>query len=143
MPDFDYQQHYADLARDTTWTIELPETWGGFFDESGVLPSFPGDIRRSQRRVARTYGLARIDGPLPAIPRSAELFGIYTKDFSKNAIGLISPMELYPVERLQLILPTCWLSLKVIRCRRHNSGCYEIGAKLLHHHEPDEVAFTE
>jgi hypothetical protein len=143
MLDFDYQQHYAELIRDINWSITLPQAWCRFFEESGILPSLPNDLRRSQRRAIRTFGLLRIDAALPAIPRSADLFGIYTKDFSKNAVGLISPIELYPVERLRLILPTCWLSLEVIRCKRHNSGCYEIGAKLMHHHEPDETAFAD
>jgi hypothetical protein len=143
MLDFDYPQHYAGLISEINWSITLPQTWCRFFEESGVLPSLPNDMRRSQRRAVRTFGLLRIDGTIPAITRSSALFGIYTKDFSKNAVGLISPIQLYPGERLRLILPTCWLSLEVIRCRRHNSTCYEVGAQLLHHHDPDESAFAD
>ncbi|HBJ35128.1 MAG TPA: hypothetical protein DDZ51_10315 [Planctomycetaceae bacterium] len=121
----------------------MPETWSRYFEESGVLPSLPNDLRASQRRAVRTYGLLRIDGALPAIPRNADFMGVYTKDFSKNAVGFISPIQLYPTERLRLILPTFWLSLFVIRCRRHNSRCYEVGAKLLQHNAPDETAFSD
>jgi hypothetical protein len=142
MLDFDYPQHYAAVVQQTPWTITLPETWIDYFHETGVMPNRVGEQRSALRRIVRTVGLLRIDEPLPAIPRTGGFIGVYTRDFSKNAVGLLSPIQLYPGETVRLVLPTFWLKLQVARCLRHNEKCYEVGAELNSRHDPDRLAFA-
>ncbi|MCC9655335.1 hypothetical protein [Rhodopirellula halodulae] len=141
MLDFDYPQHYAQVVRATHWDIDLPEEWSDFFHESGVAPVAYSDQRQSQRRIVRTCGLLYFDRALPCMPRSCRPLGIFTRDFSKNACGIITPIELYPEEDVRLILPTFWLQLRVVRAFRHQAKCYEIGMRLLHRNNPSQDAF--
>lgn len=142
MLDIDYPQNFARLMQQTDWAITLPEDWDSFFAESGVVNQPFGEQRHSQRRIVRARGLMTIDEPLPAIARQPEMIGIYTRDFSKDSCGLITPIELYPEEKMRLILPTFWLTVRVVRCRRHNAHCYEVGAELLRRHDADRRAFV-
>ena len=68
--------------------------------------------------------------------------GIYTRDFSRQGTGFLSPCEIYPEEQVRIVLPTFWVQLRVARARRINGKCYEIGAVLSRQHEPDSDAFV-
>jgi len=141
MLDFDYPQYYAEVVRSTTWSIELPEYWSEFFEQTGIVAGKSVERREKQRRIVRTCGLLYIDAPLPAIPREPGPIGVYTRDFSNDACGIVSPIELYPDEEVRLVLPTFWLQLRVVRTHRKTSTCYEVGLELLRRHDPSRSAF--
>ncbi|MCM2372696.1 PilZ domain-containing protein [Aporhodopirellula aestuarii] len=141
MLDFDYPVHYAGLIQQVSWDIELPEQWNEFFTETGVVAVVDPDRRDKQRRIVRMRGLMSIDRPLPSIKREKRFFGVYTKDFSKDACGVVTPFQLYPKERVRLVLPTFWLELRVVRCHRETSTCFDTGFALVRRHDPDRSAF--
>ncbi|WP_236696355.1 PilZ domain-containing protein [Rhodopirellula islandica] len=142
MLDFDYPKHYAEVVRATDWEIDLPEAWSDFFHESGVAAVNYCDQRQAQRRIVRTCGVMYFEKALPSLPRAFHPIGVFTRDFSKNACGIVTPFELFPQEEVRLILPTFWLQLRVVRARRHQSKCYEIGMRLLHRNSPSREAFV-
>ncbi len=141
MLDFDYPNHYAGLIRAVDWEIELPAQWSEFFSETGIVSDLTPERRGKQRRIVRMRGLMSIDRPLPAIERRKRFFGVYTKDFSKDACGVVTPFQLYPEELVRLVLPTFWLDLRVVRCHRETKACFDTGFELLHRHDPDRSAF--
>ena len=142
MLDLDYSIHYADLVGTTDWKIELPEDQKDFFLQSGIVSTVNPEHRASQRRIVRVRGLMILETRLPSIPRERQWLGVYTKDFSKDSCGLVSPMQWFPEEIVRLILPTFWLLLKVERCRRWNHHCYDVGLALLQRHDPNPNAFV-
>ena len=142
MLDFNYPQHYAEVVRATEWKIDLPEAWEDYFHESGVALVNYCDQRQAQRRIVRTCGLLYFEKALPSFPRAFHPVGIFTRDFSKNACGILSPVELFPEEEVRLILPTFWLQLRVVRAYRHQANCFEIGLRLLHRNSPCRDAFV-
>ncbi|MEO9594397.1 PilZ domain-containing protein [Rhodopirellula bahusiensis] len=142
MLDFDYPECYAEVVRATNWEIDLPEDWEDFFLETGVAPMNYRDQRQTQRRIVRTCGLLYFEKSLPSLSRDLNPLGIYTRDFSKSACRIISPIELFPEEEVRLILPTFWLQLRVVRVSRHRSNCFEIGMRLLNRNSPSRDAFV-
>ena len=137
-----YSTEFHELIRCTNWEIELPIEWTGYFDDRGEIASYANDERSNQRLKVRTHGVLAFDRTLPFCPRSKVPVGIYTRDFSKNGVGFLSPLQIYPAEQVRILLPTFWVELEVMRARRITSKCYELGAKLIRRHDPSRDAFT-
>ena len=77
----------------------------------------------------------------PTLDISDSAVGIYTRDFSCAGIGLVSPIQLFPEERVRLVLPTFWLQMRIIRARRLNPLCYDIGGTLIRRYGATPNAF--
>ena len=76
--------------------------------------------------------------PLPSVfhaqkavlQRDEMKLGCYTMDVSRQGIGLLSPVQLLPLDRVQLHLPNgSELPLEIARCRRVDRGCFDCGAR--------------
>ncbi len=142
MLDFDYSTRLGELIKATPWDIELPHDWKDYFEERGEVPSYAGDDRNNQRLRVRTHGILFFEKSLPFCCRSTDPIGVYTRDFSRNGIGILSSIQLFPEEMVRVILPTFWIQLRVVRVRRVTSACYEIGCTLLHRNDPSNGAFV-
>lgn len=141
MLDVDYQTRLGQLIQATDWKIELPAEWHDFFEERGPISSHSLDKRRHQRMRVRAAGLLWFDEPLPAFPRPAGPIGIYTRDLSRQGLGIVAPLQLYPEEKIRVLLPTFWVELRAVRSRRITATCYVVEAQLIAHHEPSASAF--
>ena len=138
-------EHYANLLAKLSdralWSINLPETHRQFFAEAGPSSSLQSDKRSASRIRVRTRGIMLYEKQLPAIRRPRRCIGIYTGDFSHNGIGFLSPHQLFPGEIVRLLLPTFWMQINIARSRRLGHQCFEVGASLIHRHDPVEHAF--
>ncbi len=141
MLGIDYTDQFNELVESVPWTIDLPDTWENFFSERGECQAYAGDGRKHRRMKARSYGIMWIQEPFHAIKRPTAAIGMYTKDFSQRGCGMISPIEIYPGEVLRIVLPTFWLTLRVMRCCRVQSQCFEVGGVLIRQSAPSEDAF--
>jgi hypothetical protein len=139
--EINYSAVLDELIRSIHWSVELPVEWSDYFQQRGEVASFGADERHHQRLKVRTYGVLWFEQSLPFRPRSAEPVGIYTRDFSRQGAGLLAPMEVYPEERVRIVLPTFWMQLHVVRARRITSRCYELGSRLIRRHDPSPAAF--
>lgn len=115
--------------------------WADYFEQRGEQAAFADDERNNQRLKVRTYGVMWFDQTLPFRPRTTDPVGIYTRDFSRKGAGFLSPIQLYPEERIRIVLPTFWVQLKVARTRRITHRCYEVGTVLQKRHDPSSLAF--
>jgi len=131
----------ARLIARTEWSIELPEQWSGFFKESGLSASTVGDARRGGRVRVRTHGVAVPEKTVPAIPRPFKALGIFTSDFSRHGFGFMADRQFFPTEVVRIILPTFWMRVNVVRCRRLGTLCFENGAELVQRLDPSDRAF--
>ncbi len=136
-----YSEQFRELVDSLEWEIELPIEWRDYFDVRGQIPSFVDDERNNQRLRVRTHGVLWFDQSLPFLSRTIRPVGIYTRDFSRQGVGFLSPFEIYPEERVRLVLPTFWVQLLVVRTRRITSKCYEVGTSLIRRHDPTSDAF--
>ncbi len=141
MLDTDYQRRLGTLISSIHHRIVLPESLGGFFEESGPVASYGSDRRSAVRTKVRTRGLLMPIRAIPINPRVGEPTGIYTKDFSKTGFGFVADSQFYPGEHVRIILATFWMQICVRRCRRHGESCFEVGGTLVHQREPSMDAF--
>ncbi|MEM9368855.1 MAG: hypothetical protein AAGD07_22920 [Planctomycetota bacterium] len=142
MLDFDYSKHYAEVVQQTKFSIDMPEEWSEFFTASGVVHSNYDEKRCAQRKRVRTTGLAIFENTLPFLMRvRKDPVGIYTKDFSKLGCGFLSPIEMYPEERVRLLFPAFWLTVKISRTQKRVDGCFLVGAELICRRSPSRDAF--
>ena len=96
----------------------LPESLQGHLQKHGDVVT-----ANCQRRYARTP-LNRIAIALVGDQRHA----CFAKDLSRMGIGFYSPVNLLPKQVLQLWLPSGkTVPLRVTRCWRMATACYEIG----------------
>jgi hypothetical protein len=138
-----YPRKLLEVIDSLDWSINLPESMHDFFAISGDTPIVPEDCRTQQRLRARTRGVGYSEYSLPTITRSFKALPIYTKDFSRGGCGLIATEQFFPTERLRLLTPMYWIQIEVVRCRRLNAQCYEIGATLKAKHSPSMHAFLD
>lgn len=141
MLDSHYTDRFSQLVKQVDWTIQLPDPWDDFFTEHGEGNQFVGDVRQHRRLKARSYGVAWIGQAWAAVERPAGPLGIYTRDFSQRGCGLLAPVEIYPEEVIRVVLPTFWMTLQVVRCRRVNGNCYDVGSALVRQYVPSDEAF--
>lgn len=112
--------------------VELPPVWQNYFGESGAMPTFEGDGRRFPRFYARSKAALELSQSLPARPRNYAWHGIYTKNISRQGLGFLHSEQLYPCERLRLVLADgVPREIEVVHCRRIQRRCYEIGARFV------------
>ena len=96
----------------------LPSEAAEFFTKSGPKREF--DVRNYERHYLRCRGVVRDKGQNHAV---------YLKDCSRSGMGFISPIQLFPRDRVEL-----WTEmnrsyeLEVTRCRRIKPNCYECGS---------------
>jgi hypothetical protein len=106
-------------------TLVLPEPEAKYFFEfKGPMPSGHFDNRRSYHRFyLRDKAI---------LTRNRTTLGVYTTDFSRQGIGFLSPRQLLPRERVQLILTSgVEYFLQVARCRRRSENLFECGGRFV------------
>lgn len=138
----DYRTKLEQLIHSIDWKIEIPAEWTDYFEDTGRPAAFADDQRHNQRLKIRTCGILWFEKAIPIRSRKKTPMGIYTRDFSRQGTGFLSPCEIYPEEQVRIVLPTFWVQLRVARARRINAKCYEIGAVLSRQHEPGSDAFV-
>jgi len=107
--------------------IELPEQFAELQHRRGVLPSTTEDMRSAARMYCPGKILVESFASLPAIPRNHQYVVGYSVDISANGIRFLHDTELYPGEVVTLWTFAQRLPCTVVRCRRMNGTCYEIG----------------
>ena len=96
-----------------------------FFSKSGPLPVYHENKRTFHRHYLRRKAILKY--------RNA-MYGIFTKDISRQGIGLLSPVQLLPMEQVSLLLSRdSSLQLEIARCRRIEKDCFDIGARFVTH----------
>ena len=80
----------------------------------------------SQRTYHRFYMRSKA-----VLTRGEERLGSFTKDVSRQGVGFLCPVQLMPLERVRLRLPSAELNLEVARCRRIADDCFECGARFV------------
>jgi hypothetical protein len=114
--------------------IECPEfieSMDDFWDKAGPLPTGPSDIRRFPRFYFRSCAEALIYSLDSSQKEPAHHF-LATNNLSRGGVSLLHKNQLYPGQRLDVILngepprPT-----EVVWCRRLAPARYVIGCRFM------------
>ncbi len=98
---------------------ELPTSPEKFFAHSGPMPVKKGCLRAFERHYLRCKAI---------LQRECEKYAIYLEDCSRTGMGFVSPVQLFPCERVQL-----WMDdqrsyqLEITRCQKIGPSCYKCG----------------
>ena len=131
----------ADAITKLQCEIELPESWSDFFEISGMAGSSAFDKRRAARWKNRVLAGLLYRTTFPVLPRSEGWHPVYIKDLSRNGAAFIHFEQLYPLERLRILViddrssrllqNDCLRTAEVVRCRRVQDKCFEVGARFI------------
>jgi hypothetical protein len=108
--------------------VVLPAEWGDFFQRRGPLAPREDETRRFVRQHFPTRALMELATSLVAIPREYAKYVVLMKDISRQGACFLHIAQLFPGERVELTLSTGRIPYTVMRCRRYNDCCYEVGA---------------
>ena len=118
MLDISHAATIADVWNGLEIRADLPGGPEDFYGKSGTKPSH--DMREFDRHYLRCEGIVR---------RELETFGVFMRDCSRAGMGLISPVQFFPRERIQLWMkPERSYTLEIVRCRKIKENCYECGS---------------
>jgi PilZ domain len=111
-----------ELWKDAVSVAVLPASMRPqFFAKTGHLPVYHENQRAFHRHYLRRKAILKW---------REKMFGVFTKDISRQGIGLLSPVQLLPLEYVTLLLSSeSSLQLKIARCRRIEKDCFDIGAR--------------
>ncbi|MFA8017111.1 PilZ domain-containing protein [Bremerella cremea] len=127
--------------------IQLPVQFADLEHRRGVLPSQSNDMRRAARVYCPGKLLIESFASLPSVPRNHQYVVGYSVDISSTGIRFLHDTELYPGEQVTLWTSAQRLTCTVIRCRRLNKSCYEVGASFVDedpaYDSPQDVASPE
>ena len=140
----DYSTRFRELNASIEWRIALPKSMSDFFEQRGYVAPFEGDERRYPRAHMPTRGVMLFSESLPFLQRDMEsAIGVFTANISRGGMGFVSPIQLFPEERVRILLPTCWFDLRIAHCRRIAENAYRIGCHLLSKNDPSLDALTQ
>ncbi|MEX2186761.1 MAG: PilZ domain-containing protein [Pirellulales bacterium] len=125
--DFDQRRQ---LIERIPCRVQLPLDWEEQFEGEGYVASYAGEFRANFRYRASRRAVVQIGGELPAFPRDGGMFGAFVQDFSRRGMGLLYHEQLFPEERVRVLLPSVSVDGTVVRCRRRGPDCYELGLVL-------------
>ncbi len=107
--------------------VELP---ADFFDRTGAIGTHWDERRQFPRFYYRTAAALEIEPTLAVLQRTPRRERVYIKDVSRNSLALLHGEQLYPGEKLRLVLcDGARRQSTVTRCRRVQPNCYEIAAR--------------
>ena len=124
------------------WNVNLPK-WARCVEEFGQMSA--SHPTNEERRHARMH-LASLAGleyrqTSQALPRQPEWHKVYVKDISLSGLAFLHGEQLYPLERMKMILPDERLLkllpnrisciVEVVRCSRLQERCYFVGAEFV------------
>jgi hypothetical protein len=108
------------LWRSLPSRAELPCDETDYFRASGVIGASGETRRQFTRMQLREVGV---------LLRGVERHAIYVRDVSPKGVAIYSPVQIFPLERLALLMDgRVKLDLILKRCRRVEEKSYECGA---------------
>jgi hypothetical protein len=123
MLDISDERALIEAAWDTTAErVELPPSIARrFFEPKGPMRGHIDNRRTYHRFYLRGKAI---------LTRGESTLGILTKDISRQGICLLSPVQLFPKERVKLRMPNgAEYELVIARCRREEDNCFECGTR--------------
>jgi len=113
---------------DDAWTrlglvVEVPDEGFDFLEQRGPMRGKFNSQRAYHRYFLRCKAILK---------RGDEFLGIYTKDLSRQSLGMLTPIQLLPVERVHVWMPNgADYELEITRCHFIYDRCYECGARFV------------
>lgn len=101
-------------------------------EQRGFAPSQEKERRRYPRMRTNYQAPLQVIATLPAVHRSAEWHAVRLTDLSRQGVGLLHSRQLYPTERVRLVIQNgAMQQAEVIWCQRLSECCYRVGCSFV------------
>jgi hypothetical protein len=132
LPGDDQLQRLIKVVGPLKFSVQLPDDPEQYFSAVGAVPSVSEDQRRYLRTQLRVVAALQYRRSLPALKRANQWYKIVMRDISRSGVSFLHSEQVFPTEQLMLVMPDCKpRCIEVMRCRRLNESCYEIGANFI------------
>jgi hypothetical protein len=110
--------------------VQLPPGLERLLEDEGYATAFTNEFRAGMRYNCCRRVALQLYNDLPAFPRPTSLVGAIVRDFSRRGMGLLFHEQLFPDERVRVLLPSVSIDGIVVRCRYSGPECFELGLAL-------------
>ena len=125
-------------------SVEFPPGIEIGLQRMGPASTCPDERRQTQRISVGGAGLVaalEYQQTLATVPRRPGWHRLYVVDLSTRGIGFLHSEQLFPGERMQIVLLTGdRRTIEMARCRRLGPRCYRIGGRFVRAGEAGRVA---
>jgi hypothetical protein len=111
-----------------------------FFELTGPLPTAWDDHRRFPRFYFRSCAEMIIHPLRGERNPDAPVSFVLTRDLSRGGMSLVHTQQLFPTQRLEIILNGQAKNLEVVWCRRWTDGRYVVGCRFVAGSKPNDDA---
>ena len=122
----------------------LVESADDFWDRTGPLPTGPSDVRRFPRFYFRSCAEALVHSLGAKNNETPVHHFVVTSDLSRGGLSLLHKDQLFPGQRLDIILNgEAPRRMEVVWCRRIGMARYAIGCRFVKSEEVDGKGETK
>jgi hypothetical protein len=112
--------------------VQLPDGWAVGALEQGLFASGPEERRGFLRRALRTCAALEHRQTFPSLGRARAWHRVYVVNVSRSGLLLLHSEQLFPKERLVVVLPDGKdVLIEISRCRRIQDRCFEVGGRFV------------
>lgn len=112
--------------------VELPAEWQDYFERTGQVPGRYQERRRHPRYYYRVCAALQHRQTFPALNRPTEWYQVYANDVSRGGLSFMHGEQLFPRERMPIVLPRLGMStIEIVWCLRVKRHCFHVGARFL------------
>jgi hypothetical protein len=119
----------SSAAAEAPATPGAVESDADFFAKAGPMPTAWDEARRHPRFYYRARAKATVH-PFRGAPQPPVECTVLTRDLSRGGINLVHTEQVYPGQRIELVLlDGVTRTVEVCWCRRLAHRCYSVGCK--------------
>jgi hypothetical protein len=112
--------------------VQLPAGWGAGAAEKGLFASGPDERRGFLRRGLQICAALEYRQTFPSLGRARAWHRVYVVNVSRSGLLLLHSEQLFPKERLVVVLPDGKdVLVEISRCRRIQERCFEVGGRFV------------
>lgn len=112
--------------------VNLPRSWKDELGQVGPLPLRYVERRRHPRFHFRVCAALEHGQTFPSLPRANVWYQVFTKHLSRGGISFLHSEQLFPRERMRIVLPERGMSaVEIVWCARVQERCFQVGARFV------------
>lgn len=131
----------AEITAPLNCNVELPPSWKDYVGKSGSAVPVAEQTRSFVRRYFCTAAALQCRQTFAALHRPEAWHRVYTKDMSRDGLSFFHSEQLFPRERIRIVLiDGTQRILDIICCRRIQARCFEVEARFVEGFHESAVA---
>jgi hypothetical protein len=112
--------------------VRLPSSWEESVGRGGQVPAKYDERRRHPRYHFRVCAALEYRRTFPSLNRPNLWHQVFTNDLSRGGLSFLHSEQLFPRERMRILLPGQGMSsLEIVWCVRVQDRCFRVGARFV------------